>query len=66
MKLCDFTIPEIKYLMEQANFTKEEEVLFNLRIRNLTLDECAEIMNMSMSTINRLSKRVQDKIKRVI
>lgn len=66
MKLCDFTIPEIKYLMDQANFTKEEEVLFNLRIRNLTLDECAEIMNMSMSTINRLSKRVQDKIKRVI
>lgn len=65
MKIYDFTKPEIEYFLQNCNFTDEEEVLFRYRSKNIPLEACAEIMNVSISTAKRISKRVNNKIIRV-
>lgn len=65
MKIYDFTIPELEYFRERCNFTKEEEILFDYRAKNIPLECIAEIMNISMSTAKRISRRVNNKIIKV-
>lgn len=62
MKIYDFTKPEIEYFLENCNFTEEEEILFRYRSKNTPLETCAELMNISVSTVYRISKRVNKKI----
>lgn len=62
MKIYDFTIPELEYFRENCNFTKEELVLFEYRSKNIPLECIAEIMNISVSTAKRISRRVNNKI----
>ena len=62
MKIYDFTIPELNYFRENCNFTKEEEMLFEYRAKNIPLEYIAEIMNISVSTAKRISRRVNKKI----
>ena len=66
MKIYDFTRPELEHLEHQCNFTKEEGELFLLRSRGISLEMCAEQLNMSTSTVKRLSKRVNSKIQRIL
>lgn len=65
MKIYDFTVPELNYFRKNCNFTKEELTLFEYRAKNIPLETCAEIMNVSISTVNRISKRVNNKIIKV-
>lgn len=65
MKICEMIMPEIRIALAECNFTEEEEQLFMLRCRDIPLEECAERMNMSVSTTNRIYKRVKDKVKRI-
>lgn len=65
MKVCSFTKREIEYCIEECNFTPTEETLFLLRCRDMTLEQCAEEMNVSVSTVKRLSKKMKSKILRV-
>ena len=65
MKICDFTVPELNILLEQCNFTKDERVLFKLRANDIPLETCAEMINVSVSTIKRTNKRVKDKINKI-
>ena len=65
MKIYDFTVPELKYFRENCNFTAEELLLFEYRSKNVPLETCAEIMNISISTAKRLSRRVNNKIIRI-
>ena len=58
-------MPEIRYLLAECNFTKEEETLFLMRSKNIPLEICAENMNVSIKTIDRLHKKVKDKIGRI-
>ena len=62
MKICDFTRPEVEYFRQECNFTKEQVTLFDLRVKNIPLEECAERMNVSVSTVKRLNKRIKAKI----
>ena len=62
MKICDFTRPEVEYFRQECNFTKEQVTLFDLRVKNIPLEECAERMNVSVSTVKRLNKRIKTKI----
>lgn len=62
MKICDFVNSELEYIRSEANFTNEELQLFNMRANNIPLEECAERMNVSISTAKRISKRVNNKI----
>lgn len=65
MKIHDFTLPELNYFREYCNFTEEERMLFDYRSKNIPLETCAEIMNVSLSTAKRISKRVNSKIVKV-
>lgn len=62
MKVYDFTEPELAYYSEFANFSPQEEILFNLRKKNAPLEKCAEIMHCEMTTVKKVSRRVNKKI----
>lgn len=66
MKICDFTQSEADYLQIVCGFTKDENTLFELRRQEKSLEDCAEIMNLSVPTAKRISQRVNDKIRREI
>ena len=66
MKIYSFTRPELDYFELECNFTSDELILFRLRAKAMPLEDCAEEMNVSVSTVKRLSRRVNDKIERVV
>lgn len=66
MKIYSFTRPELDYFELECNFTSDELKLFRLRAKGMPLEDCAEEMNVSVSTVKRLSRRVNDKIERVV
>ncbi len=66
LKVPDFTSSEIEYLIHNCNFTSQEKQLFLLRNDEHSLEECAEMMNVSVSTVYRINKRMKKKIIRVI
>lgn len=66
MKIKDFTIPEIQYLRENCNFTLLEHEVFELRLKEHTLDMISEELHISRDWTGKLSQRVNRKIIRVI
>ena len=66
MRIPDFVKSEIYYIKENANMTPSEMQLFELRNRENSLEECAEYMNCSISTVYRVNKSMKKKIMRVI
>lgn len=65
MNVNSFTLPELNYFRETCNFTRDERTLFEYRVDEKTLEECAELMHVSISTAKRISKRVNNKIIKV-
>lgn len=65
MKLCDFTLPEVRYFLQECNFTKDERVLFELRTKDIPLEQCAEQLEVSLSTANRINKRIKEKVRKI-
>ena len=65
MVVSDFTRPELDLLREQCNFIGLESRVFELRSKGTTLEEIAEILNVSVTHIGRISQKVNKKIKRV-
>jgi DNA-directed RNA polymerase specialized sigma24 family protein len=57
---------EADYLQAVCNFTKDENILFELRLQDIPLEECADRMNISVPTVKRISQRVNAKISREI
>lgn len=66
MKIPDFTKPELNYILANANLTKDEESLMWLRNNEHSLEECAEIMDYSLSTVKRINKRLKEKIIKIL
>ena len=66
MQIRDLTISEADYLQAVCNFTEDENILFELRLQDIPLEECAERMNISVPTVKRLSQRINAKISREI
>lgn len=66
MQIRDFTQSEADYLQAVCNFTDEENTLFELRLKDFSLEDCAERMNRSIDSVKVLSRRVNAKIKREI
>lgn len=66
IKIPDFTKPEIEYIKENANFTERERELFELRNKGKSLEECAEVMYLSVATISRINKKIKNKIIRIL
>lgn len=65
MKICDFVNSELDYIRSEANFTKDERLLFELRAEDISLEQCAEIMNLSISAVKAKSQKINKKIKRI-
>ncbi len=63
MQIRDLTRTKADYMLCVCNFTPDEETLFELRLQDVSLEDCAEKMQMSTASISRLHKRVIDKIK---
>lgn len=66
LRIPDFTLHEIENIKAKANFTEQEEQLFDLRNKEYSLEQCAEIMNVSCSTIDRLNRKLKIKVIKVI
>ena len=66
MQIRDLTMSEADYLQAVCNFTKDENTLFELRLQDIPLEECAERMNISVPTVKRISHRVNAKVSREI
>ena len=65
MVVSNFTVPELNRLREQCNFVGMESRVFELRSKGNTLEEIAEILNVSVTHIGRISQKVNKKIKKV-
>lgn len=61
----DFTQEELNYIIEAANFTEQQKHLFLLRNKEYTMEQCAEIMNVSDSTVYRIQEKMLVKIAKV-
>ena len=66
MTPIQFTNFEILNIIHDANFSKDELELFGLRNRELSYEECAEEMHMSVRNTYRVGKRMKGKILKVI
>ena len=62
----DFVQEEIDYLLAKCNFVNEEKDLFLLRATGSTLEEIAEVLNLSYDYTKKVSQKVNKKIIRVL
>lgn len=58
-------MPELDKLRRECNFTKDERFLFELRAEDIPLEQCAEIMNLSISAVKAKSQKINRKIERI-
>ena len=65
VKISSFVVSELDYFRTKCNFTDIERELFDYRARGIPLETCAELMNISVSTVKRVSARVKQKLNRV-
>lgn len=68
LKKLRFNAFDIKYIKENAGLTEREETLLDLKNRKVvpSVEEIAEIMDMSVSTVTRTTKQLKEKIKEIL
>ena len=66
LKISEFVEFELQYLRDNCNFTEEELKFFDLRVKDITLEEISYKMQISVSKTNTLSRKVKRKIKTVL
>jgi len=65
----DFTKPELDYILENANFTIEEEQIFKMltsKYGRASIVNISLTMNMSESTVKRRIKQIKHKIIKIL
>lgn len=66
MNYTDFSEDERKYYLSQSGFDSREKEFFRLRVyEEKTLLEAAEIMEYSPRTIDRINRKIKQKIQKV-
>ncbi|MBQ2349703.1 MAG: HTH domain-containing protein [Cytophagales bacterium] len=69
VKRFDFTTPELEYILNNANFTVEQEEIFKMltsKYGRASIVNIAMKMNMSESTVKRRIKQIKSKILRLL
>ena len=66
MIVSDFTKPVLDYYRANCNFVGNEQQVFELRSQGISLEEIAENLNMSVEGIKKISRKVNNKILRVL
>lgn len=64
MKFSELTKPELEEILKNANFTEEENEIFELLTRGKSLEEIAQWQLISRSTISRRIVSIKNKIER--
>ena len=65
MVISDFTNVELDHLRKTCNFVCNERGVFELRSQGLSLEEIAEVLNLSVDGVKKVSRKVNKKIARV-
>ena len=69
VKRFDFVKPELDYILENANFTVEQEKIFKMltsKYGRASIVNISLTMNMSESTVKRRIKQIKHKIIRLL
>ena len=66
IQIHDFIKKELDMFRAECNFTSEELDFFELRARNVPIQQIAEILNISTGKADKLSRKVKNKIIRVL
>ena len=61
MQVSALTQLEADYFEIVCNFTDDELTLFRLRLKNVPLEECAEIINRSVDSVKKISRKINKK-----
>ena len=59
------TRPELEKILENANFTQDEENVFLLLARGKTITEISQLENVSERTVNRKINGIRLKVSRL-
>lgn len=62
----DFVRSELDMFRRECNFTPEEMFFFDLRAQGIPIQLIAEEMNISIGKADKLSRKVKDKMIRVL
>lgn len=65
MNVSKLTVPELEYYRTYCNFIGAERTVFDLRGEGVPLEEIAELLNYTHDGIKKVSRRVNEKMKRV-
>lgn len=65
MRFSKLTKPELDYLLENANFTEEEEKIFRVLSKGKSRSQVGLEISVSDSTIDRRIRDIKSKIARV-
>ena len=66
MKIYDFTQPELDIFREKCNFDEDELQCFELKAKHKSIIQISQIMNISEPQVSKLTKRIKNKIIRII
>ena len=66
MNIKEFTKPELDYFRENCNFVGIEKEVFELRSQGIPLEVIAEMQHMTVDGINKVRKRINRKIIKVL
>lgn len=62
----EFTEPECERFRKECNFTAQEMDVFNLRVKDHSIIQIQEKLNMSEATVNRRIRSIKAKIHKVM
>lgn len=65
MQFSKLVKPELEQIIENANFTDEEEVVFLLLTKGKSITEIAQRINTCNRTVNRRITQIKAKINRI-
>lgn len=65
LALSRMTKPELEKILQNANFTQDEESVFWLLSRGKTITEISQLENVSERTVNRKIKDIRLKVSRL-
>lgn len=66
MAKLDFTKPEIAVIKARVYFTKMEEQILDMWLQEMTIEEMADILMTSQSTISRNKAKIIKKIAKAL
>lgn len=61
----EFVQQDIDFYLKECAFNDRERTLFEMRLKEFTLEEISEKMNVSKSTVDRINKTMKQKISKV-